>query len=265
MPNRNSRSKNRARGRALSFSPLPTDHATYCQQISADVKDYFGSKQFQDLFESAVCGAVRSEMQKMRDQLDIANGKLMDLEVSVKGKDKVIADLQAQAERQSEKFFTLKEKANEAEQYSRRNCVRLYGIPEAKPKTKSEREDTDSAVLNLAQGKLGVDLKREDIDRSHRVGPPKEDRKSPRPIIIKLTTYRARQLLIANRRKLKGSHIGIDEDLTHQNRSLLEEAKKNPKVLAAWSSDGNIIVLLNAGNNTQVKKRVRCAQDLPKY
>ena len=97
------------------------------------MKDYFGSKQFQDLFESAVCGAVRSEMQKMRDQLDIANGKLMDLEVSVKGKDKVIADLQAQAERQSEKIFTLKEKANEAEQYSRRNCVRLYGIPEAKP------------------------------------------------------------------------------------------------------------------------------------
>ena len=106
---------------------------------------------------------------------------------------------------------------------------------------------------------------KEGSDRSHRVGPPKEDRKSPRPIIIKLTTYRARQLLIANRRKLKGSHIGIDEDLTHQNRSLLEEAKKNPKVLAAWSSDGNIIVLLNAGNNTQVKKRVRCAQDLPKY
>ena len=163
MPNRNSRSKNR--GRALSFSPLPTDprpsHATYCQQISADVKDYFSSKQFQDLFESAVCDAVRNEMQKMRDQLDIADSKIMDLELSVKGKDKVIADLQAQVERQTDTVFTLKEKANEAEQYSRRNCVRLYGIPEVK----SEREDTDSVVLDLAQRKLGVELKREDIDR----------------------------------------------------------------------------------------------------
>lgn len=259
MPSRNSRPKNR--GRALSFSPLPSDptHATYCQQISEDVKDYFSSKQFQDLFESAVRDAVRSEMQKMRDQLDIAESKIMDLEVTVKGKDKIITDLQAQVERQSDTISTLKEKANEAEQYSRRNCVRLYGIPEVK----SAKEDTDSVVLDLAQKKLGVALKREDIDRSHRVGPPSKDRKSPRPIIIKLTSYRARQLLITNRRKLKGSHIGIDEDLTRQNRSLLEEAKKNPKVLAAWSSDGNIIVLLGTGNS-QVKKRVRSLQDLPK-
>ena len=173
MPSRNSRPKNR--GRALSFSPLPSDptHATYCQQISEDVKDYFSSKQFQDLFESAVRDAVRSEMQKMRDQLDIAESKIMDLEVTVKGKDKIITDLQAQVERQSDTISTLKEKANEAEQYSRRNCVRLYGIPEVK----SAKENTDSVVLILAQKKLGVALsKREDIDRSHRVGPPSKDR-----------------------------------------------------------------------------------------
>ena len=55
-------------------------------------------------------------------------------------------------------------KIDDAEQYSRRSCLRIAGIQE------SNNENTDDIVLNLA-GPLNIDLNPHDIDRSHRVGP----------------------------------------------------------------------------------------------
>ena len=55
------------------------------------------------------------------------------------------------------------------EQYSRRNSLRISGIPE------EPGENTDQRVIQLAGG-LGVDINPEDIDRSHRIGKLEQDR-----------------------------------------------------------------------------------------
>ena len=49
------------------------------------------------------------------------------------------------------------------EQYSRRNCLLVHGIPE-------DQTDTTDAVLSLCNRQLGLDLDRSEIDRSHRLG-----------------------------------------------------------------------------------------------
>ena len=49
------------------------------------------------------------------------------------------------------------------EQYSRRNCLLLHGVPET-------QVDTDNAVLSVTNEKLGLNLTRDCIDRSHRLG-----------------------------------------------------------------------------------------------
>ena len=49
------------------------------------------------------------------------------------------------------------------EQYSRRNCLLLHGVPET-------QVDTDNAVLSVADEKLGLNLTRDCIDRIHRLG-----------------------------------------------------------------------------------------------
>ena len=51
------------------------------------------------------------------------------------------------------------------EQYSRRNSLRIAGIPE------EEGEETDKIVLGLAAN-LNIELNQTEIDRSHHVGKP---------------------------------------------------------------------------------------------
>ena len=64
----------------------------------------------------------------------------------------------------------------------------MYYIPNLYPVT----EDTDDIVLKIASD-IGSDLQLHEIDRSHRVGKPGEHRTRPRDIIVKFTSYRARQ------------------------------------------------------------------------
>ena len=59
----------------------------------------------------------------------------------------------------------LKESFNELEQYTRRDCMEIRGIPEISSDT---REDTNEIVVELGR-KIGVDLKKEDISTSHRL------------------------------------------------------------------------------------------------
>ena len=71
-----------------------------------------------------------------------------------------------------------------------------------------------------------------------------------------------------NRRRLKGTGIGIEEDLTSTNRALLKEAKeeanKNDKLIAAWYVDGKVFVSMKTGNGTSAKKKIVSNSDLKK-
>ena len=57
----------------------------------------------------------------------------------------------------------LRDDSDAQEQYSRRNCLLVHGIPE-------DQTDTSDAVLSLCNSQLGLDLNRGHIDRSHRLG-----------------------------------------------------------------------------------------------
>ena len=60
----------------------------------------------------------------------------------------------------------LSDDKGDAEQYSRRNCLRIYGIGE------KANENTDKLVLDLFNDKLNVPP--DAIDRSHRITPRKK-------------------------------------------------------------------------------------------
>ena len=250
-----------------NMAPQSADQVEFSDQMCEEVREYFNSQQFRDLFKSTLVDAVSRELQSFRDQLERAESRVMDLENDLKTKGAIISSLQKEQSRNSDEIACLKRSLNDSEQYSRRNCLRIYGIPE------DDREDTDEVILNMASKDLKVTLRPEDIDRSHRIGAPRpvkrgEKQKPPRPIIVKFATYRARHLVIKNRRLLKGKHIGIEEDLTATNRNLLQKAteliKTNSNVIAAWSTDGRILVLVKATNGGTMKKRIHSMADLHK-
>ena len=121
------------------------------------------------------------------------------------------------------------------EQYSRRNYLLLHGIPETEL-------DTDAAVMSVCSEKLGVQLTKASIDRSHCLGyhpntsrdhRPRSStgRDKPRPIIIKITSYDTRRTIFAAKRKLKGTKLVITgtENLTKIRAQLrgTEESARN--------------------------------------
>ena len=126
------------------------------------------------------------------------------------------------------------------EQYSRRNTLRISGIPE------DPVESTDVKVLELAAD-LNVNLFSHDIDRSHCVGKPLPGK--TRDVIVKFTRYNARRMLYEVRKDLRyvenRDKIFINEDLTKLRSQLLYDARvlaRTDYLKAAYSSDGKLFV-----------------------
>ena len=83
----------------------------------------------------------------------------------------------------NKRVTALERKIDDAEQDSRRNCLRISNL------TKNEDENTDETVVKVAN-MINVELTLEEIDRSHRTG--KRSEICHPDIIVKLSTYRVR-------------------------------------------------------------------------
>ena len=142
----------------------------------------------------------------------------------------------------------LRDDSDTQEQYSRRNCLLLHGVSE-------EQTDSDKAVLSVCNGKLGLQLTSDCIDRSHRLGHTHNNGSSngkPRPIIVKLKSYDARRSIFGAKRKLKGTRLVITENLTKQRMELLRKARTVDEVKSTWTIDGRIICLLTSGRKETI-------------
>ena len=106
---------------------------------------------------------------------------------AIAAKDREIADLRGELKE-------VRDEMNALEQYSRRNCLDIAGVPE------TPNENTDDHVIGVARA-LGVPLGKPDIEISHRVGRPRDGK--TRKIIVKFVSYRKRQELYAERKKLR--------------------------------------------------------------
>ena len=202
-----------------------------------------------------------SELMKPSIHADILAEICSDLKVLMKiavteAIDEKLAELKTDNERLTRENIALKKRVSTleaqmdaSEQYSRRNSLRISGIPE------TVNEDTDQVVLHVAET-VGVNILPSEIDRSHRLGKP--GNRQTRDILVKFTTYRARERVMKNRRDLKTSELKgvfVNEDLTKIRSKLLFEARKCAKtkhLLGAWSSDGRILVKDKKGTVTVV-------------
>ena len=157
---------------------------------------------------------------------------------------KEITELRASLEKKEEKIKALENQVDSLEQYSRRNSLRINGFPE------NDSEDLYSEAVKLANDTLKVSppISISDIDRVHRIGPRASPGKpAPRPIILKMATYRGRASIYKNRSKLRQCQekIFINEDLTKTRSRLFWEArqfKKEKKILDCWTYDGTLVI-----------------------
>lgn len=128
------------------------------------------------------------------------------------------------------------------EQYSRRNCAVVTGIPEPK----DGKENTDDIILKLAKD-MGMDLKPCDISRSHRLRSRRN--KAPRDIVFRFVSYNKRAQFFKSKKSLrekeKYKSVYVQEHLTTQRAGVFYEARRLRKEGAienTWTYDGRICV-----------------------
>ena len=103
-----------------------------------------------------------------------------------------IQDIKKELSSNQSKISNLDDKIEQLEMYSRRNGVRIHGIPENKD------ENTDELVLKIAED-IGADIPKLALGRSHRVGKRFTDRKAPRPIIVKYISHNYKTELLKHK------------------------------------------------------------------
>ena len=115
---------------------------------------------------------------------------IVELRKALEDRDSWIKTLEAEVEK-------LSATADHQEQYSRRNSLRISGLPE------SDTEDVVEESLKLFNNIMRVSppMDLSEVDRSHRMGPKTGGR--PRQILIKFATYRSRQCVYRERAVLK--------------------------------------------------------------
>ena len=161
-------------------------------------------------------------------------------------KEKIISELQKNVNDMSATIESLKGCLDRQEQYSRRNCLLIHGLPESK------NENTDELVIDTIKEKMGEEIKNNEIDRSHRLGSPKNNGKS-RPIIIKLVRYNTRYRILKNKKKLKEKTINVKKSWTKKRMEALERTREGHGFENVWSSEGKILYQdVTKGNKIKV-------------
>ena len=177
---------------------------------------------------------------------------------AVQAKDEQIRHLEDELMEQREKY-------NELEQYSRKNCINISGLPE------TPNEDLAAKMIQLGS-KLGVTLSAADIDTTHRLGKP--DRNRARTCIVKFVRFDKRQELYAARKKLRDNTVHsalrqllnttedgvfITENLTRANQEVMfaaRQLKRGGKLYAAWSDVGRMKVRTGRDAPTKIIRKI---------
>jgi hypothetical protein len=151
--------------------------------------------------------------------------------------------------------------ANDNEQYGRRNNVRIRGLD------MNEEEDCRESVLKFFHDKLHLqNLSVDDIDvahplpvkkSSHRAGQSQQSQPTlphiEPTVIVKFMNRKPRDLVIRNRKLLKGTKTTISEDLTSLNMQTMNRVKNNDSVQKTWSWNGKIYAMLLNGRKVTVR------------
>lgn len=142
---------------------------------------------------------------------------------------------------------------DDQEQYSRRNCLEIHGVPEMRG------ENVLSEVVKIGRA-IGAEIDPNMIDNCHRLGRFRPGSPSTRGIIVKFVRNLDKENVLRCRkvkRNLTSSDLGfttpscsifINENLTARQKILLSSARKLKRtcnIAYVWSKNGKIYLKEN--------------------
>lgn len=165
--------------------------------------------------------AMENIVEKLKDLAtkdDIDNLKNYFAEM-LEARDKKIEVLESQVSVLQNSVRLLTQKANCNEQYSRRTCLRIEGIPDKDSKKESDCIEKIKDIIL----KNNINISDNSIDRAHRNGYFYKDNQKKNAVIVKFKSFSDRTKFYRARKTV--SNINIRLDLTKVNYNLLKKAK----------------------------------------
>lgn len=164
-------------------------------------------------------------------------------------KDKKISELQQEITGLKVKIEDLENTVDSVDQYERRDTIIFSGplLPEESP-----QENATTLITSIVKDHLKINIREEDINVAHRLGPKSSQRK--RPLIVKLHNRTLKYDLMGACIQLKPK-IFINESLTpsrlHLYKQILNIRKEHrDKFQQCYTKDGKINIKLK---NSTVK------------
>lgn len=180
---------------------------------------------FNEQFLQNIADRVVAILQKTLDaRLDKQESMIDQMKVEVQ-------DIRMQYER-------MEEVIDRHEQAYRCLNVRVFGIP-VEP-----GENLRPKVLQMLNNKMKLNVENVHIQNCYRVG-AKTPVDKPPAVLIRFSSEVERELVLRNRRLLKGSDIQVKEDLTKRRLDLLREAVEKFTSKNAWVLNGTVYIRRN--------------------
>ena len=193
---------------------------------------------------------IKNELSKVKQQCESINKRCDSLEeeqeklaAAVGGLTNHVEDLSADSTRTREEtremaqtvqslrqeLETMGEEVDRLEAFSRRDNLRLFGIPQVgDTESYSQCASAVVSVLNSVEGsKTWTDR---DIVRAHRIGQARQG--EPSPVIAKFQNWTDKMTLLTDkdyRGKLESRGTRVANDLTHRQASLAAQARRDGK------------------------------------
>lgn len=243
-------------------------------------------EKLEEILEEKLREAIQPLSKQIEDAMQSVNALNIKYDQIVKtlkdldeAKDKLIvenASLKAETLKSSNEVKFLKKSLNDLEQYMRRDCLEIRGIP--LPSTPTDLDQTDEVVLQIAE-KIGVPMQKSDISISHRIPSRKQstDEGIPIPpaIIVKFVKREIRENLYRARKNLKSistvdlgysvaNKIYVNESLTEKNKEIFKlclKCKRDFSYKFLWTNAGRIFLRKNLSSPVIP---ISCAEDVPK-
>lgn len=220
----------------------------------AKLKDTIKSA-LDDMFDTKLASLLDTKLEPLRTSMEFISKSFDDMEKKIVALEKSNAELakenhflRQESSRVSNSLNQMKAALDDQEQYIRRDCLEIRGVPT------SSSEDTNEIVKNIGS-LVNVCIEDKDISISHRI---KSGTSAISPIIVKFTRRGVRDNLYKARTKLKNitsgnlglgrqgeNKIFIQESLTSSRKDLFHncnEFKKKFKFRYIWSYYGNIFL-----------------------
>ena len=156
--------------------------------------------------------SVEEEVKSLTKSIEFAHGELNDLKSEMKQRKKAEDECDERVKALEESNKRLHESVVDLKARSMRDNLLFHNIEEV------EREDCTEVIYELLQEKLEIpDAKSTiKIERAHRVGRKRGDRRKPRAIVAKFNFYPDRERIRRSASKLKGTRIGISEQFPEE-------------------------------------------------